>query len=963
VNAEQWRQVDRIFCEALKYAPGERKRFIEAECAGDSLLVQEVETLIASYERAGDFLETPAAEGARSQRETIPPGTRVGAYEVRSIIGKGGMGEVYRAHDTALKRDVAIKVLAGAFAGNRQQVARFVREAEVLAKLNHPNIAAIYGLEGMEGRHALILELVEGSTLADRVAQGPVPIDEALAVAIQIAEAIETAHKNGIIHRDLKPSNIKITPDGKVKVLDFGLAKVGADGATGVIGPQPTGMLMSTPGMIMGTVAYMAPEQARGKPVDKRADIWAFGCVLYEMLTGRAPFARETVTDSLAAILERDPDWSALHATVPANVEQMLHHCLEKDLQARMSNIAEARIEIEKALGGKAYAPAKSLLVDRQRSITLRWLSVVGALLVAVIGLGALAWRVLAPSETDGPRRIMIGGSGEAALQRANVRSLTITLDGTRVIYVGANRTVFVNVIGQFESQSIYTGSAPVNYLFASYDGEWVGVVEGTTLKRVSMTNRTMKPILSLTYGSLGATWAPDDTIILADGDPKTGLKSVPAGGGPEMVLTSPDPGQLDHAWPELLPEGRKVLFTIMNSGGPDTSQLAVLDIQTRKYDILPIMGGRHAHYFSSGHLIYEARNALWAVAFDPVSTKVLGDPAEVLSRVVLSSAGAGEYDIAAKDGTLVYVDAPDERLKSGTLVWVDRESRETPLLDAPETAHHYVHPRVSPNGKQVAVSIVQEDESGIWILDLASKKSRQLTTGGQQPQWTLNGKSLVYFLPGKGEFSLFLRPIDGSAMPEPLGKGRNGPPSAITLDGRVLVSPAGGDIAAVALDDVGQAKDVLKTKYIERNGVQSPDGRWLAFESDKSGKFEIYVAESANPTLMQWPISSGGPNTRPLFSSDSKRLFYVTSDAGVMEATLNPNGGRLGEAQSVVPGGRYLNLGLGGPVPGRTYDYDSARDRFLMVNPARKGQEHPTQIKIFYKWSEELKRLVPAKP
>ena len=554
-----------------------------------------------------------------------------------------------------------------------------------------------------------------------------------------------------------------------MKVLDFGLAKVGDGEAAGASMSNSTGM-RNNPGDDLGTVTYMAPEQARGKAVDERADIWAFGCVLYEMLTGRAPFARDTITDSLAAILERDPTWTALPATTPATVQRLLSRCLDKDLGSRLSDIAEARIEIENVLSGVPPAPAETVVVDRWQLRTSRWAIAIVSSLVAVIVVAALTWRTLKPKAEPAQRsRTTIASSGAAALRRANVRSLAITPNGASVIYTGVGNTIFVHELNQFDPKLIFTGGAPLNYVFASSDGQSVGFVEGKTLKRIPITGGTVETIFVSPGASLGATWAPDDTIIMADTDPMTGLLSVPAGGGHPSVLTRPDSAgrQLDHLWPEMLPGGRKALFTITAVGGVEASRLAVFDLDTTTTTEL-MVSGSHAHYVPSGHLVYAAGDELWAIGFDPVLLKTFGMPVAVLPRVVTSKDGGGDFDVAANEGTLVSVDASDEKLKRGTLVWVDREGREEQLLGTSAPARVYVHPRLSPNRKQVAVSLPGQDDKGIWILDLASQKWSQLTVNPGNFIWTLDGSRLIFFLPSARDgFTLFWQPADHSAPRE----------------------------------------------------------------------------------------------------------------------------------------------------------------------------------------------------
>jgi len=946
MKSERWEAIETLFHAARELHGEERASFLDKECGAEGSLRRRVDALLRGDEKAEGILNVAAWSIANA---------RIGPYEIVDWLGAGGMGEVYRAHDTTLKRDVAIKVLPEVFSRDPDRIARFQREAEVLAKLNHPNIAAIYGLEEAAGGRALILELVEGPTLADRIAQGAISIGEALPIARQIAEALDAAHERGVIHRDLKPANIKITLDGTVKVLDFGLAKVrGDEPAEGAIAMNSQNSMNTAPGLIIGTVAYMSPEQARGKLVDKRADIWAFGCILYEMLAGRAPFERDTVADTLAAIIECDPEWSALPAPTPASVQRLVFRCLDKDLRGRLHDIADARVEIEDILNGAAPTPPEVVAIDRPHLPGgLRWSTVVFASLVALVVIGGLTWRVFTtPQRETTTQRIVrfaIASSDTVTVRTAAVRSVAMTPDGTSVIYKRGN-TYVVRALDQLEPTTIVMGAAPLNHVFVSPNGQWVGFVEGKQLKKVPLTGGPAVPILGSGRPSQGATWAPDDTIIMADDDLTTGLERVSAEGGAVSVLTRPvqASGERDHIRPEMLPGGRAVLFTITAvTGGIDAAQVAVLDLTTLKYQ--PLLGGSDAHYVPSGHLVYTAGGALRAIAFDPVRLKTLGTSVSVLPRVVTKVDGGGDFDVAA-NGTLVFVDAPGGTAQpERTLVWVDRQGREE-LLGAP--AGPYLHPRVSPDGTRVAMSRAQD----IWIWDLARRKFMQLTftpTGENSPVW-LDRSRLAFFSPGAvGKFTLFWQLADSNVAAEGLGAG---PPSSVTPDGRLLFSPGGKDLMLVALDGTRRVQTLLQTPAAELNGVVSPDGKWLAYESDRSGQSEIYVAPYPSASVRQWKISSGG-GTRPLWAPIGHELFYV-SDGAVMAVHIDTRGQPLGDTIKVVE----ALYAPGGPgfLSARNYDVSPDGKRFLMLKSAADQSPAP-QIIVVQNWSEALKRLVPT--
>jgi serine/threonine protein kinase/Tol biopolymer transport system component len=897
----------------------------------------------------------------------LSPGSRLGPYEVTAQIGEGGMGEVYQATDTNLKRAVAIKVLPTSVAADGERLARLQREAEVLASLNHPNIGMIYGIERAgptagsgQAVLALVMELVEGPTLADRIVQGALLIDEALPIAKQIAEALEAAHERGIVHRDLKPANIKVRPDGTVKVLDFGLAKaiepVGALAVGVSMSPTISAPAMTQAGMILGTAAYMSPEQARGKPVDKRSDVWAFGCVLYEMLTGRVAFTGDTISDTIAAILGREPEWSALKT--PASLRRVLQRCLEKDPRRRLHDIADARIEIEDVMSGVAGTPTDATGIHtRRRPARLLW-SI--AAVVALAAIGTVTWNLQTAgrAQTAPPRvsRMTIASSGTGALGIANDRSLAMTPDGTRVIYIGINNQLLVRPIDRLDATAIYTGAAPLNWIFVSPDGRWVGFAEARTLKKVAITGGPAETIAQ-TNLTIGATWAPDGSIIFATSDLATGLRRVSANGGDVETLTEPAHarGEVDHLWPEMLPGGQAVLFTITAAtGGRAADQVAILDLATRTSRVL-VRGGSHAHYVPSGHLVYTAEGTLRAVLFDLARLEPGTMPVTVLPRLVTSQQGAGDFDVAA-DGTLAYVDAAGAASSAArTLVWVDRLGAEEPLGTPPRP---YFHPRVSPDGARVAVAI-EDQEYEIWIWDLTRRTLDRLTFDPEAdwaPVWT-DSRHLVYFSMREGG-GVFWQPVDGPGGAERLTAGA--PPSGVTPDARqVLFGPVGNmDVMMVALDGTRRVQSLLANPSVERNGVVSPNGRWLAYEElDRAGQFEVYVRPFPNASAGQWKISTAG-GTRPLWAPGGQELFYVSPDGGLMAVRADTRSGKWSsDKPAKVLEGPYMTRGLRDKA---TYDVSTDGKRFLMVK--QPANQSAPQIVVVQNWTEELKRMAPTK-
>ena len=888
----------------------------------------------------------------------LSAGTRLGPYEILSALGAGGMGEVYRARDTKLDRVVAIKILPEAFAADTERIARFEREAKTLASLNHPNIAHIHGLEESNGVRALVMELVEGEDLAQRLVRGAIPVAEALPIAKQMADALEAAHEQGIIHRDLKPANIKVRPDGAVKVLDFGLAKaMTGEIASPDLTHSPTEMNWDTRhGVILGTAAYMSPEQARGKPVDKRADIWAFGCVLFEMLTRRAPFARETLTDTLAAIVERDPGWDTLPRSTPDRIRDLLRRCLQKDPQRRLRDIGDARLDLDDAIAGATHPTALAVAPSSR----LPWTMAAIGGLATIVAVGALVWIVLTQDERTAPRiaRTTIAASGPTAVTPNGARSLVMTPDGTQIVYVGGNgRQLFVRMLDRVEAMPVTASAVPINWVFLSPDGEWIGWDEGGTLKKIALSGGPAVTMVNTGSAGSSATWAPDDTIIFATLDSATGLQRVSAGGGEVTVLTRPAAvrGERAHLWPEMLPGGRGVLFTISAvAGGLDAAQIAVFDLTTGSSKVL--LGGSDGHYVATGpgarvgHLVFTAGGTLRAVAFDIDRLETRGMPVTVLPRLIKSRVGAGDFDVAA-DGTLAYVDGPDFGEQMTSLVWVDRYGREEPV-GAP--VNNYALPRVSADGKRLALSL----STDIRVWDLERKAFGQATldtTASHSPLWSHDGQR-IFFFGATRSAGLFWHAADGTSPAERLASGL---PTGVTPDGKYLLfssAPGSRDVMLMTLDAAHTTVPLIQTPAQERNGVVSPHGRWVAYESDSSGRFEIYVRPFPNVSSGQWRISTAG-GTRPLWAPNGDEIFFVAPDGAIMGAPVTRGSTwQAGEATTVVEA-RYLTQGA---LSARTYDVSADGKRFLMVKPL--ATDSVPQIVIVQNWFEELKRLVPTK-
>jgi serine/threonine-protein kinase len=876
------------------------------------------------------------------------------------------MGQVYRARDTKLNRDVALKILPEAFALDGERIARFRREAQVLAALNHPHIGAIYGLDQANGTQFLVLELAEGESLDKRIARGRIPVDEVLTIARQIAEALEAAHEKAIIHRDLKPANIAVTRDGLVKVLDFGLAKAtdAASGTSGELANSPTitsPAMMTGVGVILGTAAYMAPEQARGRAADKRSDIWAFGCVLFEMLTGQRAFDGDDISSTLAAVLKTEPEWSALPPTVPPSLRRLLGRCLRKDPRERLRDTGEARIAIDDVLSGaEMSAPATIRRAPwwRRAAIPAATL-LVGGLVTGVVVRIAMLSTVARPRVSV----LTITPPSTAAVSlNGATRDVAITPDGSRLIYVGANgTTLFVRPLDQLEAIPLVPGGAPRDP-FVSPNGQWVGFIDGLgTLKKVAITGGPPALVAQFDIPPTGATWAADDTIIVATG---SGLLRVSVDGGEPTVLTRPDHARGEDVYrsPELLPGGQAVLYTVAAlTGGLDAASLAVLDLRSNKSTIL-LRGGSHAQYVPSGHLVYAAGETLRAIGFDLTHLKTVGTSTPIVPHVLTTPLGVVNAAVA-RDGTLVYVAGAGENSAGRTLVWADRQGHETPIAAKPLG---YFFPRLSPDGARVAVTVLGQ-KLDIWLLGLDRPTLQRVTSDSAvhaAAVWTRDGRLVVHSTNGARAGNLFSQTADGTGPVVRLTESPNAQiPTDVLPDGTVVFmersSTTGYDVMAVALDGTHQVRPLVQTSFDERNGIVSPNGRWLAYEANDSGSFEVYVRPYPDVAGAPSQVSTSG-GTQPLWAHDGRELFYFAPDGALMRVAVANGAAWSVGAPAKVLDGRYVVRPVGNAY--RNYDIAPDGQRFLMMKAAAGDAAGAPQIVVVQHFDEELKRLLPVK-
>jgi serine/threonine-protein kinase len=911
-------------------------------------------------------------------------GARVGAFEVVGSLGAGGMGEVYRARDTRLDRDVAIKILPDVFLHDPDRVARFQREAKTLAALNHPNIAAIYGVEGGPadaGHYVLVLELVEGPTLADRIAEGPIPVDEALPIARQIAEALEAAHDHGIVHRDLKPANIKLRPDGAVKVLDFGLAKSlgpaeaghyvsqGAGDRSVRLQPDHTGSptitspMLTGAGVILGTAAYMSPEQARGRPADKRADIWAFGCVLYEMLTGARAFKGDDISDVYVAILRDEPDWSALPPDTPAPIRRFLRRALAKDPKLRLREAGSAILEIEDAqLPGEIEAH----VATNARPALPAWQRPAFAAAIAVIAAtsGISVWFVARPPAD--PRQVVRSAIPlEVPAFTATGRHIVaISPDGSHIAYV-ANSRIYLRRLDQMRATPVSGteggagafGRSP----FFSPDGQSLGFWAEGALKRVTVTGGALTT-LGVAENPFGAWWGEDGAILFGQGP--AGIWQVPATGGKPEVLFRVESGEF-AASPQRLPDSDWVLFTVRPRGIGDWNRAqVVVQSPTTGERIVVIDGGRDARYVPTGHLVYAFNGVLHAAPFDVETRRVTGGAVAVVEGVgdAANTTAASHFAVAG-NGSLVYAEGLGGLALPQTFVWVDRAGRETPI---PAPIRPYQEFDLSADGTRIAVRVQQATED-IWVYDLRRQVETRLTfdAGNETgPIWTPDGRRVAF----GGGVPISWRASDGTGPVDTLWESAEHPlatPAAFAPDGRALVaqfSPGAQAVGVLSLDGNRSFKVLLQSSgFTQRNAALSPDGRWLAYESNESGPFEVFVRPFPDVNAGRWQVSSGGGRW-PVWSprSPTTELFYV-GPRTLMALSLNTE-------PTFTPGAVTPLFGLEGytgpnALANRRVAVAPDGQRFLFLKPATVAQSSAPAARLLMveNWFEELKQRVPV--
>lgn len=981
MNPERWRKIESICNSALDMEPVRRKAFLDEACAEDASLRREVEQLLGMQSEAEDFIERPALEGikglvesgaqASGEFDTLS-GKTLGHYRVVSRLGRGGMGEVFLAEDTSLDRKVALKFLPGVFTGDQERMARFEREAKLLASLSHPNIAAIHGLERLEGMHFLVLELAEGETLEQKLHKGALPLEEALGICRRIAEGLAAAHEKGVIHRDLKPANVIIDGEDNVKILDFGLAKALSGQTRSVDASQSPTIteMMTLPGVILGTAAYMSPEQAKGKAVDKRADIWAFGCILYECLAGRRAFEGETITETLAAVLKSEPDWRALPGTIPSNIGFVLRRCLEKDMNRRLQSAADLRFLIEDTFGaGESKKPAK-------RS-WLAW-SLAAVFLAAALALSWSHFRDRTPRVAE-PVRFEILPRGDLDWGGA----FAVSPDGRNLAFSGigadGRRCAWIRPLGSLEARPVRgTESEHIPSLFWSPDSRFIAWGTGGKLRKADINGTLVQPVCDIPQYTIGGSWNRDDVILFGtySSTGAGGLMRVSAAGGTASDLTKLDPNRQEqaHWFPTFLSDGRHFLYW-QNSSIPQNRgvYLGSLDSGSGKQDTRLLLPTEFGHVYvppedsGPGHILFLREKVLLSQQFDEKGLKLFGEPIQVAEQV--GSFSIYGFFSASTNGVLIHRSGGSEQYAQAA--WFDRQGQSLGAAGLPVGNRGLA---LSPDGKRAAISAMSPiPQAGVNLDILLRDFARGITTrftfgatDNRFPVWSPDGSCIIFASNrDAAALNLYEKPLSGISDEELLLKTEEHKfPTSWSRDARFLLYTAldpqtGADIYVLPRED-RKPKELVRTAANELDARFSPDMRWVAYVSDESGGYEVYVRDfSKSPgmpveTGVKVQISAEG-GLGPRWGKDGRELYYRTRDGKVM--VVNVAAGtpfRPGIPRVLFEAPRDPIADSTQAIPLSAWDVTSDGNRFLLSIPS--VDTKPAPFNVILHWTSLLK-------
>ncbi len=978
-----WSRLDALLDDALARPRQDRGRFLDEACRGDPPLRTRLGELLEIAEaedralRPGGGLEGVLADevledlAGQSAEVPLAPGTRLGRFEVRGLLGRGGVGSVYRAHDPVLGREVAIKALAEAFRADAAALRRFEREARMLATVNHPNIATIHGFEIIDGAPYLVLELVEGETLEERLGRGALRWREAAEVARQIAEALQEAHRKGVVHRDLKPANVKLAGPGRVKVLDFGLARALPASSEGTLPDDLPSLAATGAGAILGTAPYMSPEQARGLPVDARSDLWALGCVLYEMLAGRRAFAGPNVADVLAAVVRDEVDWHGLPLDTPPALRRLIERCLRREVRDRLQDAGDARLELADLLGPSPVGPDPPRRIPRRGLVALPWLLAAGAL----VALGVARSRPQAAAPAARVMHLALPTPPGIELAEDFAAPFALSPDASTLAFLGTDgkgsEQLFVRALDEREARSL-PGTEGARQPFFSPDGRWIAFFADGNLYKVSLAGGMPVALAELSGRPRGGWWGADGTIFLS-GSETAGLSRVSAEGGRLEELTRPDVarGERSHRWPQVLPGRHALLFTVDYwAGNLDDAVVEAVSLRTGERHVV-VRGGGFARFLADGYLIFVKAGRLFAVRFDPDRLEAEGRPTTVLDGVRFGSGIGGRIlapHTAVADDTLVYVPGlPDSGERH--LAWIDLAGRTTRF---PGPARHFREPRLDPRGERVAVRVGPPGEAEVWIQDVDSGTLSQLTFGLRpwSPIWTRDGRSITVGAGSGDRWRLLSVPVAGGPSVVLLEGQHRLYPGDWSADGRFLVYQElrpgqGWDLAAIEVDTAGLPRGapqpLAATPAHETGPRLSPDGRWLAYASDELDAVpRVYVVpfqRSGERVHASRPAAGG-----PVWTGGRELLYWVPFPSQMRHVIWSEQAGafEVRNDDALWP----ATIQLGSRMPRAPFDFDPRSKRLLFLDgPAPDPSPPQNTMRFIMGFGEEVKRRLASAP